>query len=369
MKQTDNNQGANMKFSFSFQKLNKDKIKTAENHNHRSHPTESQLPKTEWFTRTQNMESLAVEWNHSAMDKAKSLQGRKDAVLAIEFVIQVGNQRDWREEPTHENSFGKALPLTDDFVERFFAQSKKWVSDEFGIDNLVSMQLHIDESTPHMHVVVTPITKKNKLQAKEWLDGGSRIGSIRQRCHKVINEKIECTYTPNSGVGGAPHDTSKRAGSAPVPTFAEKLTGKKKIADLTDENTLLKARVKRLEDLHRYREVARFNKTKIENADIAIHQSALLSHDVAYLTKSLETLENDFKKKEFALMSQHNTKITNIENVYDDKIRSLKTDVSSLRNQLENANSDIVVLTKKNNHLADQNNELDAQVRNRHGYE
>ncbi|MGN5281844.1 plasmid recombination protein, partial [Aeromonas dhakensis] len=101
-----------------------------------------------------------VEWDQGKLDAASALAKRKDAVVAIEFIIQVGNQTDWREDPTPECPEGPPI-------------DKAWADQEFGPENVVSIQLHMDESTPHFHVIATP-SKDGKLQAKAWLDGGRK---------------------------------------------------------------------------------------------------------------------------------------------------------------------------------------------------
>lgn len=89
--------------------------------------------------------------------------------------------------------------------------ARKAIEAEFGAENIVSMELHTDESSPHIHAVVIPL-KDGKLQAKHWIGGASKVGSIWSRMHKCMNELLPCTYTPKSGTGGQKHDASKAAG-------------------------------------------------------------------------------------------------------------------------------------------------------------
>ncbi|HEA5205651.1 TPA: plasmid recombination protein, partial [Escherichia coli] len=162
-----------MKFTFAVAKMSKADIGRAQGHNLRLHETSSQLPKRAWFTASPM--HTKVEWDQGKLDAASALAKRKDAVVAIEFIIQVGNQTDWREDPTPECPEGP--PIERDLAQ-FFApfgeQVKAWADQEFGPENVVSIQLHMDESTPHFHVIATPI-KDGKLQAKAWLDGGSKL--------------------------------------------------------------------------------------------------------------------------------------------------------------------------------------------------
>jgi len=49
---------------------------------------------------------------------------------------------------------------------------RKFVEDEFGEENVLKVVAHLDESTPHLHVVVTPILE-GKLNAKKMIGGNS----------------------------------------------------------------------------------------------------------------------------------------------------------------------------------------------------
>lgn len=43
----------------------------------------------------------------------------------------------------------------------------EFLRQEFGRDNIVKADLHLDEKTPHIHVIVVPLTKDGRLSAKE----------------------------------------------------------------------------------------------------------------------------------------------------------------------------------------------------------
>ena len=45
-------------------------------------------------------------------------------------------------------------------------QSVKWMQDTFGIENLVSAVLHMDEQTPHIHATVVPIVTAARRKKK-----------------------------------------------------------------------------------------------------------------------------------------------------------------------------------------------------------
>jgi len=79
--------------------------------------------------------------------KDTSIQPRKDSVLAHEYVL--GVSKDWYEKANYSAS-GMLSNLLGFIIEKY------------GSENIVSIAQHFDESTPHLHVIVTPIVKKER---------------------------------------------------------------------------------------------------------------------------------------------------------------------------------------------------------------
>lgn len=210
-----------MKFRLSIEKKNRANIGTVNGHNKRLHATSSQLPKEAWFTAAGQHEVMA--WQQGPLDEAKKLAKRKDAVIAVELIFQVGNQTDWRDLPTPEHPHGKRKSGASTKMNALMDGVKKAGLAEFGRDRIVSMDLHTDESTPHLHVVFVPV-KDGKLHAKHWLDGPASCARLRERMHQVISQHIACSYEKGRP-GGRPHDPAKAAGAEngpqPKPTLGD----------------------------------------------------------------------------------------------------------------------------------------------------
>jgi len=198
-----------MKFVMAIDKKNRGNLGTVSGHNKRHHATSSQLPKEAWFTEAGLHE--VMPWRQDLLDEAKKLSKRKDAVLAVELIFQVGNQTDWRDMPTPEHPHGKRKSGASAKMNALMAGVKKAGLAEFGRDRIVSIDLHTDESSPHMHIVFVPI-KDGKLQAKHWLNGPASCAQLRERMHQVINQHIACSYQKGAP-GGMPHDAKKAAGA------------------------------------------------------------------------------------------------------------------------------------------------------------
>ncbi|WP_431614769.1 plasmid recombination protein, partial [Enterobacter asburiae] len=202
-----------MKFSLAIDKMKATDVGRAAGHNCRLHPTASQLPQGSWFTDKGRHEVVA--WRPDVIAKAKGLSKRKDAVVAISIVLQVGNQLDWREKETTDCPEGKPKGGQNNkqnfkVMAHLAKAARDWAAQEFGEENVVGVDLHTDESSPHVHVVVTPV-HDGKLQAKAWLDGAARCAKLRKRAHQEVLKYIECEYVPGQA-GGAPHDPEQAAG-------------------------------------------------------------------------------------------------------------------------------------------------------------
>ena len=229
-------------FVFNVQKLQRNQIGLVRHHNRREGTPASQLPKSAWISTTGHHPT--IEWNSARLDEAHKLAKRKDAVEAISMVIQIGDQTVWREMPTAECPEGKPrkpLPIS---LNKLNKGIWEWAEQEFGAGNVVSLDLHTDESTPHFHLVVTPI-HDGKLQAKHWLDGAGSLANLRKRAHAVISRYVPCEYQPGRP-GGQPHDPKKAAGRGPVPEpgLMGKVLGYKRLAE---ENARLREDVQQLE--------------------------------------------------------------------------------------------------------------------------
>lgn len=223
-----------MKFSMAIEKKNRGNLGTVEGHNGRLHATASQLPKEAWITSKGHHEIMP--FRGELIEKAKGLAKRKDAVLAVELVIQVGNQTDWREMPTTEHPYGQRKAGSTAKLNALMEGVKLAAIKEFGKDRIVSIDLHTDESSPHAHIVFAPIVE-GKLQAKHWLDGAAKCAELRDRLHSHVTKHIECDFE-RGAPGGEPIDLAKRAGGpkAPKPakSLLEKLTGSSEIKALKD---------------------------------------------------------------------------------------------------------------------------------------
>ena len=70
----------------------------------------------------------------------------------------------------------------------YFNEVYQYFCNEFGKENVVSAKVHLDETTPHMHLHFVPISKEGKLQARKVMTP-SRINSIHTNAPKYLQSK------------------------------------------------------------------------------------------------------------------------------------------------------------------------------------
>ena len=70
----------------------------------------------------------------------------------------------------------------------YFKEVYQYFCNEFGKENVVSAKVHLDETTPHMHLHFVPISKEGKLQARKVMTP-SRINSIHSNAPKYLQSK------------------------------------------------------------------------------------------------------------------------------------------------------------------------------------
>ena len=99
----------------------------------------------------------------SAMERLNALlpdKHRKDAVVAVELLLTASPE--WFDELAKDrDELGK-----DPTFKAWVSESFAWAKKEFGT-NLVDVALHMDESTPHIHLLTVPLTQDGRLCAKE----------------------------------------------------------------------------------------------------------------------------------------------------------------------------------------------------------
>lgn len=97
---------------------------------------------------------------------AVATERRKNSVLAIEVMASASPE--WFATASRDDR--------DVWVQRTY----DWLVSEFGRENVAHLQLHLDESTPHITGMIVPVDPDSgRLNAARWMDGSAKLSAMQ----------------------------------------------------------------------------------------------------------------------------------------------------------------------------------------------
>jgi hypothetical protein len=96
---------------------------------------------------------------------------RSNAVLAVEMILSASNE------------YFKDRKAVDKWV----SKNLTWLKSQYG-DNCVNAVLHLDEQTPHIHVFIVPLDKKNKLNCREFFGGREKMKLLQDQSFLAVKD-------------------------------------------------------------------------------------------------------------------------------------------------------------------------------------
>jgi uncharacterized protein YcgL (UPF0745 family) len=124
-----------------------------------------------------------------------NIKKRKDAVIALSVYI----------------AYTHGAEKTNGFtIEEWEQAVYHWLCNYFGKDNVVSAYVHLDESSPHIHAIVVPVTPDLRLCAKDFTGGRKKLSQIHRSLGETFGKPPFCMEMPKQNVKKASH-TSVRA--------------------------------------------------------------------------------------------------------------------------------------------------------------
>ena len=100
---------------------------------------------------------------------------RRDSVMLVETLI------------TASPEFMNSLPPAEQRA--YFAAALDFISERVGKQNIISAVVHMDETTPHMHLCFVPITKEGKLSAKTMLGNQKSLSEWQTAYHAHMSAR------------------------------------------------------------------------------------------------------------------------------------------------------------------------------------
>ena len=100
---------------------------------------------------------------------------RKDSVRVVEVLV------------TASPEFFKGKSPKE--IQAFFQRAADFLIGRVGRENIVSAVVHMDEKTPHLHLVFVPLTEDNRLCAKEIIGNRANLTKWQDDFHAYMVEK------------------------------------------------------------------------------------------------------------------------------------------------------------------------------------
>lgn len=100
--------------------------------------------------------------------KTTGKRARKDAVRIIEVIM------------TSDKEFFKKVNDVE-----YFEACREWLCNTFGEENILSMDIHRDERTPHAHFLVTPV-RDNQYACKKIINGRNAVRGLQNSFYNSV---------------------------------------------------------------------------------------------------------------------------------------------------------------------------------------
>lgn len=203
--------------------------------------------------------------------------------------------------------------------------------NEFGKENVVSAKVHLDESTPHMHLHFVPVSKEGKLQARKVVTP-QRINKIHTDAPKYLQEK---GFEVVRGKG-------KTEKSLEIHEFkAEKL--KENINEL--ENTLNGLK----NDLEK---ILTLDDVKLEKVKLPLMKGKIIVSKAQYdKNVSLAKLGIVTARENKSLKKEIEQKVFEIKNIQDKIFESNNKAIDKLKSEIEQLKSENLYYSSKAENL------------------
>jgi CRISPR/Cas system CMR-associated protein Cmr5 small subunit len=312
--------------------------------NHSNPDIDTSLSKLNYdlVDRTQNYKT-DIE-NFINENKSTTRAVRKDAVLVNEWIIS--SDKDFFDN------------LTESEIENFFERSKDYFAEKFGEKNIRYSTVHLDESTPHMHMGIVPFDDENKLSAKRVFNRQA-LRDVQEELPKYLQD---FQFEIERGQKGSDRK------NLTVPEFKKLKEKEKEIEREID---------RKKNELKAYTKETKIDKkidikVKREMEDVKVPSGEkFLGHEftktVKKKTGNLIISEEDFLKLDSALKIGRE-KEEQLNKILDSDIhkenKELKATVKDLKTKNNEVINDYNSLVKDYNSLIDENKGLRATIGN-----
>jgi hypothetical protein len=155
---------------------------------------------------------------------------RRDAVLCVEMMLTASP------EYFRPDDQGRAGKWNSEQLEQWKQANYRWLHETYG-DKIVRAELHLDESTPHIHAYLVPLDQNSKLNCKSYFGGRQKLREFQDSYAAAM-----ATIGLERGIKGsrATHSQVKEYYAAVTKTADELLTPDEIQHQLADRQIVLK---------------------------------------------------------------------------------------------------------------------------------
>lgn len=147
-------------------------------HHERTKEEYASNPDVDKSRTVQNYHLIAPRWSYGQeIQHRVSMAGcrvRRDSVKFVETLI------------TTSPEFAKAHEAE---MPEYFERALGFLKERVGEENIFSAVVHMDEKTPHLHLCFVPLTKDNRLSAKEILGNKRRMIQWQDDFYACMSER------------------------------------------------------------------------------------------------------------------------------------------------------------------------------------
>lgn len=112
----------------------------------------------------------------------------------VEKRIQESGAKKRKNSVVLQDAFVSATPewiraLPEEEQRSYLNHAYEFFKNRFGEENIISAVVHLDEATPHMHLVFVPITKDGRLSSKELIGGPKGLSKLQDDFYEHMAER------------------------------------------------------------------------------------------------------------------------------------------------------------------------------------
>lgn len=161
-------------------KFKKEAVRGIQSHNERERESHSN-PDIDYERSARNYELC----DHAVENYAEAIQNRIDDLLLVKAVRKDAVHMCGLIVSSDSTFFEKLSPY---HTKRFFEESRVFLTEFVGAENVISAKVHMDEKTPHMHFLHVPVNREGRLNANSIYTRDS-LKMLQTEFHRHLHSK------------------------------------------------------------------------------------------------------------------------------------------------------------------------------------